>query len=319
VTPSRPAGCVAAGSPSGTGLAKTSPVDTPLTIRLRSCAGALALALCCVIPAAAAVCGDGLPDPAEACDDGNSVSGDGCSPLCQLENLPPDCSGAVASVADLWPPNHKLAPVTIEGVIDRDGDPVAIAITAVAQDEPVDGAGDGDTCPDAEGVGTGTAAVRVERSGQGDGRVYHVAFLAEDGRGGVCTGSVTTCVRHDRRPGGTCGDQGPLYDSAIADPAACGACDLDDCVPPDDELDDCTDELPRALERRTARARALLARAAEAGPGRRAGRLARRAARLLDRAAATARTALEGECGDAVAALLEGAGACAGCPEHEAD
>src|SRR6266700_1129816 len=30
-------------------------------------------------------CGDGHIDPNEACDDGNSVLGDGCSPSCQVE------------------------------------------------------------------------------------------------------------------------------------------------------------------------------------------------------------------------------------------
>jgi cysteine-rich repeat protein len=31
-------------------------------------------------------CGDGRVDPGEQCDDGNTVSGDGCSTFCQLEN-----------------------------------------------------------------------------------------------------------------------------------------------------------------------------------------------------------------------------------------
>jgi cysteine-rich repeat protein len=33
------------------------------------------------------VCGDGVRDDVELCDDGNSVSGDGCSDLCMLEPL----------------------------------------------------------------------------------------------------------------------------------------------------------------------------------------------------------------------------------------
>jgi hypothetical protein len=76
-------------------------------------------------------------------------------------------------------------------VTDPDGDPVAIAITEIAQDEPPDGLGDGDTCPDAVGVGTGIAALRVERSGtqaaRGDGRVYHIRFTASDGRVSAAT------------------------------------------------------------------------------------------------------------------------------------
>jgi cysteine-rich repeat protein len=34
-------------------------------------------------------CGDALLDTGEACDDANTVAGDGCSPLCQVLNLTP--------------------------------------------------------------------------------------------------------------------------------------------------------------------------------------------------------------------------------------
>jgi fibro-slime domain-containing protein len=32
------------------------------------------------------LCGNGMQDPGEQCDDGNKVGGDGCTPLCQIEN-----------------------------------------------------------------------------------------------------------------------------------------------------------------------------------------------------------------------------------------
>ena len=44
------------------------------------------------------------------------------------------------------------------------------------------------------GIGTDTARLPAERNSRGDGRVYHVSFKAEDGRGGECTGSVKVCV-----------------------------------------------------------------------------------------------------------------------------
>lgn len=117
-------------------------------------------------------------------------------------NSPPDCSGALAQMIRTWPPNHQLEPVTITGVTDPDGDPVTITVTGISQDEPVNGAGDGDTCPDATIVG-GAARVRVERSGNGNGRVYTIAFTAADGFGGMCSGSVDVCVPHDGG-GGAC-------------------------------------------------------------------------------------------------------------------
>jgi hypothetical protein len=132
-------------------------------------------------------------------------------------NEPPDCARAQPSVASLWPPNHRLVPVAVNGVTDPDGDPVTITITQVLQDEPTNAAGDGNTCPDATGTGTGEVSVRSERAGGGDGRVYHLRFGASDGRGGTCQGEVRVCVPHDQGAGDVCVDQGPIYDST-----ACG-------------------------------------------------------------------------------------------------
>jgi N-acetylneuraminic acid mutarotase len=135
------------------------------------------------------------------------------TPLPTPVNHPPDCSGAGPSSGELWPPNHKFSAVSILGVTDPDGDPVTVTITSVTQDEPLNDLGDGNTCPDATGVGSAVVNVRSERSGLDDGRVYHLNFTASDGRGGQCTGSSGLCVPHDQRPGHVCGDQGPLYDS----------------------------------------------------------------------------------------------------------
>jgi len=129
---------------------------------------------------------------------------------------PPDCSGAVAHPGVLWPPQHKFVNVSVAGVTAPDGDPVSITITAISQDEPLTGSGTGNTCPDASGIGTPTASLRAERSGLGDGRVYHVTFTADDGRGGQCTGTLPVCVQHDQLPGpghSVCIDEGPLVNS----------------------------------------------------------------------------------------------------------
>jgi hypothetical protein len=82
----------------------------------------------------------------------------------------------------------------------------------VTQDEPVSDRGTGDTSSDAQIV-QGQAQVRVERSGEGNGRVYRISFRAKDGRGGQCQGAVTVCVPHDWRPGHSCVDDGQIYNS----------------------------------------------------------------------------------------------------------
>jgi hypothetical protein len=99
-------------------------------------------------------------------------------------------------------------------VADPDGDDLTIVVSGVRQDEPLDGSGDGRTSPDAM-IENGAALVRAERSGRGNGRVYHIAFTADDGKGGACAGEVTVCVPHDRGPKGTCADEGPLFESTI--------------------------------------------------------------------------------------------------------
>jgi hypothetical protein len=226
-------------------------------------------------------------------------------------NRPPDCSGAYAVPSTLWPPNHRMATIDVLGIVDPDGDPVFQTVADVGQDEPVDDVGDGSTCPDALGVGTDTAQVRVERSGPGDGRVYAITVLAEDGRDGACTAVVTVCVPHDRGHGDACGDQGPFADSAGL--ACIDAChDYDDaCTPPP-----CHDEpLPRGILRRLARAGHLLDRAARGHH-----RAARRAARLLavverKLAKLAERGRIDAECVAALGARVQGAaGRAAGAP-----
>jgi hypothetical protein len=56
-------------------------------------------------------------------------------------------------------------------------------------------------------------AVRAERDGKGNGRVYHINFTAEDRQGNACTGAVTVCVSHDRGRGNSCVDNGSLFNS----------------------------------------------------------------------------------------------------------
>jgi hypothetical protein len=126
----------------------------------------------------------------------------------ELINSPPACGSVAPSRTSLWPPNHKLRTITVSGATDPDGDPVAVTITGVTQDEPVDGRGDGATSPDVVlGPAAGQARLRAERAGGGDGRVYTISYTAKDPSGASCSGSVTVSVPHDR--GGQSVDSGP--------------------------------------------------------------------------------------------------------------
>jgi len=129
-----------------------------------------------------------------------------------LENLPPVCVHAEATIDRLWPADHQLVTNGIVGVTDPDGDRVTVKVDSVFQDEPVDGRGDGSTAPDAFIGPDGRFELRAERDGRGDGRVYHVAFTASDGVAS-CTGTLHVGVPLGQGRNGRAVDGGAVYDS----------------------------------------------------------------------------------------------------------
>jgi hypothetical protein len=154
---------------------------------------------------------------------GGSVDADanGLPDECRAANAPPDCSQASIVPTLLRRADHQFHEVAVSGVSDPDGDPIQVHIDAVFQDEPVDSFACGGGKPDAIGIGSDHVAVRAESLERGDGRVYHVSFSADDGRGGSCTGTAVVCVPRfgfgfGSRRSDSCVDQGPLYDSTVS-------------------------------------------------------------------------------------------------------
>ena len=124
-------------------------------------------------------------------------------------NDPPLASAARPTVDVLWPPNHGMVAVGITGVSDPNNN-ATITITGVTQDEPTDGQGDGDTAIDAVINADGTVLLRAERSGNGNGRVYHIHFTASDFEGSA-SGVVKVSVPHNKKSVAI--DGGELFDS----------------------------------------------------------------------------------------------------------
>jgi hypothetical protein len=84
------------------------------------------------------------------------------------------------------------------------GDTVTVVVDAVTQDEPVNGLGDGDMSPDAQLTSplSSSVALRAERSGTGDGRVYRLHVTATDSFGAACeTTALTVGVPRDQGKG----------------------------------------------------------------------------------------------------------------------
>ena len=110
------------------------------------------------------------------------------SPLCD----PPAIDNLVASPNILWPPDHKMIPVTVSVTSSGGCGGVSCKIISVVSNEP--------TGPDGDWEITGplTLKLRAERAGLGRGRIYTVKVLCSDADGRPAEKTVTVSVPHDQ-------------------------------------------------------------------------------------------------------------------------
>jgi subtilisin-like proprotein convertase family protein len=108
----------------------------------------------------------------------------------------PVITGAAVSPTSLWPPDHRLVPVTVSySASDNCTAPGAIVCgLSVTSNEPTNGLGDGDAAPDWIVVDNHKVKLRAERSGTGTGRVYTVKITCTDAAGKSATQNVTVSV-----------------------------------------------------------------------------------------------------------------------------
>lgn len=108
----------------------------------------------------------------------------------------------------LWPPNHKLIPITATLAVSDscDANP-AVALVSITSNEPDNGWGHRHHDDDIEAIGGGpipfgtdvrSFLLRAERSGKGGERVYTVTYMAKDAAGNTASASAEVIVRHDR-------------------------------------------------------------------------------------------------------------------------
>jgi hypothetical protein len=120
------------------------------------------------------------------------------------DTIPPALDVALSHEA-LWPPNHKLVPISaaIQVRDACDASPV-VQLVSITSDEPDDATGDGNTAGDIQHAAFGqddrSFSLRAERSGGGDGRTYAVTFAATDASGNRTTRTVLVKVPRSARP-----------------------------------------------------------------------------------------------------------------------
>jgi rhamnogalacturonan endolyase len=115
------------------------------------------------------------------------------------DTQPPAFKTLTASAMTLWPPNHRMVPVSLDVALVDLLDPTPSArIIGVSSNEPIDGVDDGTTSPDWEITGALSVNLRAERSGVGTGRVYTIQVEARDAAGNATPQTVTVSVPLER-------------------------------------------------------------------------------------------------------------------------
>jgi uncharacterized repeat protein (TIGR01451 family) len=106
----------------------------------------------------------------------------------------------------LWPPDHGLATFSLSScvvsAVDECDGPLDVdaigQVVSISSDEPEKGKGDGSTMGDIAILGNSSFAVRRERQGGGNGRVYTVTFEVSDTSGNAAVASCRFEVPHNR-------------------------------------------------------------------------------------------------------------------------
>jgi hypothetical protein len=118
-----------------------------------------------------------------------------------VDTTPPVITSASASPNVLWPPNHKMVPVTLSvTATDLCSSTVTCSIKTVTANETISKPGKGHN-KSADWMITGPLSLqlRAERAGKGHGRIYSVVVDCVDGSGNHATTNVVVRVPHDQR------------------------------------------------------------------------------------------------------------------------
>lgn len=118
-----------------------------------------------------------------------------------VDDTPPEID-VVLDPTLLWPPNHKMVPITAEVEVTDNCGIADFVLAGIESNEPDNGTGDGDTPDDIQDAKFGTAdtefLLRAERSGRGKGRIYTVTYSAIDSSDNQTDDSAEVVVPHSQ-------------------------------------------------------------------------------------------------------------------------
>lgn len=133
-----------------------------------------------------------------------------------MDTIAPQITVTTDTVS-LWPPNHKYEYFDLDDFVISVWDNCPnvteddVNITYASSDEPENGQGDGNTYDDIViSEGCKNIAVRKERQGGENGRVYTIQFKLDDGNNQVDSAYCYIHVPHNQ--GSTTIDDGPAYE-----------------------------------------------------------------------------------------------------------
>ncbi len=166
----------------------TSPAGTPVTFTATATDGVVT----CTPPSGSSF---PLGTTTVNCTATNTVGSiSGSFTVTVVDTTPPDILRLTANPSSLWPPDHKMVPVTVTAQVVDNGDANPLVhIISVSSNQPVDGTGDGDTSPDWEITGPLTVNLRAERANNQD-RKYTITVEAVDASGNATQSSVEVKV-----------------------------------------------------------------------------------------------------------------------------
>ena len=131
----------------------------------------------------------------------NGAVGTCSSSAAVVDTTPPVITSASASPSVLWPPNHKMVPITLSvTATDLCSSTVTTSIKTVTSNETISKPGKGhNKSADFAITGPLTLQLRAERAGKGHGRDYNIVIDAVDSSGNHATTNVVVHVPHDQR------------------------------------------------------------------------------------------------------------------------